>query len=85
MTTLSRLHTVPTVQRSSRTLGKGLYRVRGKWSAGGHQFDEDMNCTCGISWDSHQAVPSICVNQARYQHSNKKKKKNKAKVAGNLG
>ena len=73
MNALSRNGTTRTIQRSSKTLGKKLFEVKGDWSAWGHQFGEDMRCSCGISWTAHQNSPSSCSDSSRYQHLKKKK------------
>jgi len=38
-----------------------IRRIGLGWSAGGHSFDEDMNCgLCGIPFKDHQSVPRPC-------------------------
>ena len=29
----------------------------------GHQFNDEMKCSCGISWSRHQVEPTFCEVQ----------------------
>ncbi len=58
----SRARTTDTIQRDSRTLGATLRKVKGEWSAGGHQFNDDMVCRCGVTFLSHQERHTRCRN-----------------------